>query len=190
MAETRYSATNKEWLSLAEAISTHWQSLLEGQKFAILTDHKPSIGKLKKPAKDPPLLPCHYRWIERLQPFSFKIIHIQGKDNTLADSLSRSSDSYISAIDADLDQYLQDASKKDGLYQKRLLEIEHYLIEKNPQLSGFTISRNLIIRPDNTIEIPNDEVLKTQLLKQSHNDILARHFGRDRTYELLRRKWF
>jgi hypothetical protein len=35
------------------------------------------------------LKPRHARWAELLSLFSFKIFHIRGKDNTVADALSR-----------------------------------------------------------------------------------------------------
>ena len=60
-AETRYSATDKEWLAVVEAVSTHWRHLLEGKPCIIRTDHKPLLSKLSKSAPIPPLLPRQAR---------------------------------------------------------------------------------------------------------------------------------
>ena len=64
-AETRYSATDKEWLAVVEAVSNHWRYLLEGRKTIVRTDHRPLIGKLSMSSSNPPLLHRHARWIER-----------------------------------------------------------------------------------------------------------------------------
>ena len=34
-AETRYSATDKEWLAVVEAVSSHWRHLLEGRNVIV-----------------------------------------------------------------------------------------------------------------------------------------------------------
>ena len=34
-AETRYSTTDKEWLAMVEAVSSHWRHLLEGRNVIV-----------------------------------------------------------------------------------------------------------------------------------------------------------
>ena len=80
-AETRYSATDKEWLAVVEAVSNHWRHLLEGRPCIIRTDHKPLLHKLAKSAPIPPLLPRQARWIERLSGFDLRYQHVAGNDN-------------------------------------------------------------------------------------------------------------
>lgn len=43
---------------------------------------------------------------------------------------------------------------------------------------------------DNAIFVPDDQAVRQELLKVHHDDPLAGHFGTDKTYELLRRKFF
>ena len=58
---------------------------LEGREFVIESDHFPLQWLNKMKGQNQRLL----RWSLLLQEFSFKIHHIKGSDNKLADTLSR-----------------------------------------------------------------------------------------------------
>ena len=87
--ETRYSATDIEWLAVVDAVTLTWRHMLEDIPFLICSDHKALERKLLKSAHDPPLLPRQTRWIERLMPYAYSFEYIKGMDNTVADALSR-----------------------------------------------------------------------------------------------------
>ena len=69
--ETRYSATDLEWMALVHAITRVWYWLLEGKFFTIYSDHQALQRKLCKSAQDPPLNDRQARWIESISRFSF-----------------------------------------------------------------------------------------------------------------------
>ena len=82
--ERRYSQTKKEALSLVWACE-RFHPYIYGQTFDLVTDHKPLeviYGPRSKPSAR------IERWVLRLQPYDFKVVHIKGRDN-IADSLSR-----------------------------------------------------------------------------------------------------
>ena len=82
--ERRYSQTEREGLALVWACE-RFRSYLIGTKFELLTDHKPLLsiyGKRSKPSAR------IERWVLRLQPFDFTVVHIKGRQN-IADPLSR-----------------------------------------------------------------------------------------------------
>jgi hypothetical protein len=82
--EQNYHAQEQELLAIVESLR-HWRSYLHGQTFLVQTDHA-SIQYLTTQEH---LTPRQVRWLERLIDFDFKIVHISGKTNLIADALSR-----------------------------------------------------------------------------------------------------
>ena len=192
-AETRYSATDKEWLAVVEAVSSHWRHLLEGANVTIRTDHQPLLAKLTTVGSVPPLLPRHSRWIERLSPFSLQYEHVSGSNNVIADALSRTPEFYhIDALVLELEDRmsLQEAIAQDLEYQNRASEIEQSGESSAAGHNACKVVNGIIYRPKGSIEVPNTPKFRTLLLRESHDQPLAGHFGRDRTLDLLRRKWY
>ena len=88
-AERRYSQTEKEALALVYAMK-QFHEYLWGQKFTLITDHKPLLG-IFNPTK--PISPQAsgriQRWALILQAYNFDLIHRSGKLLYTADALSR-----------------------------------------------------------------------------------------------------
>ena len=125
--ETRYSATDLEWLAVVLAVTRVWHWLLEGRHFTICSDHQALGRKLHKSTHDPPLNDRQARWIEALAPFSFHFEWIKGANNTLADALSRNpaeeapqlhSITVVHALLAGLWKRLKYLIKEDEYYQE------------------------------------------------------------------------
>ena len=55
----------------------------------VQTGHQLLEIKLTLFGSVPPLLYCHYRWIEHLSPFLMQYEHISGSDDIIANALSR-----------------------------------------------------------------------------------------------------
>jgi hypothetical protein len=85
-AEQNYSTHDLEFLGVIKAID-HWRPYLiwTQEPFIIETDHK-NLTYWKSPRK---LTGRSARWHEKLQDYNFRIVHVQGKNNTLANALSR-----------------------------------------------------------------------------------------------------
>ena len=62
-----------------------WRHYLVGKEFLLLTDN---IG-LKYMFEHKPLIARQARWLAFQSEYYFEIKHIKGKENTLADALSR-----------------------------------------------------------------------------------------------------
>ena len=82
--EQRYSTIEKECLAIVRAISV-LREYLEGREFIIESDHFPLQWLNKMKGQNQRLL----RWSLLLQEFTFKKQHIKGRDNKIADTLSR-----------------------------------------------------------------------------------------------------
>jgi transposase InsO family protein len=86
-SEQNYSVYDKELLAIVEAFR-HWRHFLVSSTHEVLvhSDHK-NLSYFRKAQL---LKPRHARWAEFLNEFSFKISHIDGNANAVADALSRS----------------------------------------------------------------------------------------------------
>lgn len=85
-AEQNYSVFDKELLAIIDSL-IYWRHYLISpvEYTQINTDHK-NLLYFKQPQL---LKPRHARWMEILQQFPFKISHIKGSSNSVADGLSR-----------------------------------------------------------------------------------------------------
>ena len=82
--ETKYAAIEKELLAIVWAVK-YFRTYVYGRKFLIRTDHKPLVwlNNLKEPNMK------LQRWKICLNEYEFDIEYIKGKENFIADGLSR-----------------------------------------------------------------------------------------------------
>ena len=85
-AERRYSTFGRELLAMYLGVK-HFKYFLEGRKFIIFTDHKPLTFSMMKTAE--PGSARQQRHLAFVSEFTTDIQHITGKDNEVADALSR-----------------------------------------------------------------------------------------------------
>lgn len=85
--EKNYSATEKELLAIVWA-TNYFRPYLYGVKFEVLSDHQPLRWLFVK-SQSRELNPRLYRWIIKLSDFNLTVNYIKGKDNHVADFLSR-----------------------------------------------------------------------------------------------------
>lgn len=85
-AELRYSAYDRELLAIYTAVK-HFKYMLEGTHFQIRTDHKPlTFAFMQKTDK---ATPRQVRQLDLIAQFTTDIVHVKGKNNIIADTLSR-----------------------------------------------------------------------------------------------------
>ena len=91
--ETRYSQIEREFLAIVFAL-TRFRLYLLGAKCrpTVHTDHLPILGLLSKPIDQ--LSNRIQRWMIVVQQYECKFMHIPGKDNLIADALSRNAIPY------------------------------------------------------------------------------------------------
>ena len=88
-AERNYSQIDKEGLALVFAVK-RFRYFLLGRKFVARTDHKPLLGLFGKGKH----IPCNanariQRWALLLSQFDYDLVHKPGRENVIADALSR-----------------------------------------------------------------------------------------------------
>ena len=82
----KYSAFDRELLAVKEAIR-HFRHFLEGENFTVFTDHRPLTTAIH--SRNPTWSPrqhCHFTEISEM---TTDLQHIGGKNNVVADALSR-----------------------------------------------------------------------------------------------------
>jgi len=84
--ETRYSAFDRELLGLYLAVR-HFRYFLEARPFVAYTDHKPLTFAFAKVSD--PWSPRQQRHLAYISEFTTDVRHVSGKDNCVADALSR-----------------------------------------------------------------------------------------------------
>lgn len=85
--ERNYSATDKEFLAIIWSVN-YFRPYIYGRKFKILTDHQP-IKYLHSKYRGKDMSPRHQRWLLKLGEYQFEIEYLKGKENKVADFLSR-----------------------------------------------------------------------------------------------------
>jgi len=106
-AERNYSTFDRELLAAHLAVR-HFRYFLEGREFTLYTDHKPLVQALDRIGD--PWSGRQQRQLSELSEYSITMKHIVGKENNVADTLSR-----ISAVSIGLDiDELADAQTTDS----------------------------------------------------------------------------
>lgn len=185
-AEKHYSTTEKECLAVIWGIE-HYRSYLEGAKFTVYTDHHSLIwlANLKDPRGR------LARWAVRLQAFNFELKHRKGKDNAVADLLSRTATKEAQEEEIDLALIEVKQGVKDGwfqaVYDNVLNHPENY---PSWQIKGNTLYK--YIRPrqpeiDHRFEwklvVPKD--YREQVYRECHDDPKSGHLGFYKTYHRI-----
>ncbi len=83
-AQRNYSATEKEGLAVVWAVQ-HFRPYIHGAQCVVVTDHSALTWIMTR--KDPPQRLA--RWVMALMDYDLTFVHRKGKDNVVADALSR-----------------------------------------------------------------------------------------------------
>jgi transposase InsO family protein len=188
-AESRYPVHEQELLAIIVCLRT-WRCYLEGMTFIIRTDHK----SLEHIPTQKHLSRRMVRWVEYLQQFNFKIEYKPGKENVVADALSRLYTSQLGVIEENqnldwpllIPHYLQHREFSDDVPN----EIKE-LIKKELHMFIYDESHETLHRKLNDEQtapyIPF--ISRLDLVLKMHN--AYGHIGADGMQELLRtRAWW
>lgn len=107
-SQTHYSTYDRELLAIYQAVK-HFQFMLEGRVFKIITDHRPLVHALETIAERSPI---QKRYLSFISQFSSEIVYIPGEENVVADALSRTHADAIST--QDILQEIVEAQKSDS----------------------------------------------------------------------------
>ena len=190
--QQRYSTTDREWLAAVECITRVWRHWLLGKEFVLYTDHAALREVLTKKGED--FTHRQLRWYERLEPYTFTVVHIKGKENVVSDALSRTPAFYdVNAIEffpqaphtqIDSDA-MSEAAHKDAKYTA--LCADQVLCEK---LRLKINERGMLETFEGQVCVPYDDVLRYKIVLEAHEPLFAGHFSTHKTLELVRQHWW
>ena len=84
----KYSTNELELLAVVWSVDRFKHYLL-GKEFVIATDHKALVSALDENKSNKTYQSRLTRWVDRLLPYQFKVLHLPGKDMGIVDYLSR-----------------------------------------------------------------------------------------------------
>ena len=172
-AQLKYSTYDKELYALVRALEV-WQHYLLSKEFVIHTDHE-SLKHLKGQGK---LNKRHGKWVEFIETFPYVISYKQGKENVVADALSRRY-ALITTLTSKLlgFEHLKELYATDSDFSDVYAACEHGAFNKFYRHEGFLFRGNRICVPICSI--------RELLVRESHSGGLMGHFGVHKTLDVL-----
>jgi hypothetical protein len=174
-ARLNYPIYDKELYALVRVLEV-WQHYLWPKEFIIHSDHE-SLKYLKSQHN---LNKRHAKWVEFIESFPYVIKYKKGKDNVVADALSRKLTLLLTRLDFHVLglEEIKELYPSDSFFAPIF---EKCSVERG--VDDFYLHQGYLFKA-NKICIPESSLCKL-LLQESHGGGLMGHFGRDKTLAML-----
>ncbi|KAE9039499.1 hypothetical protein PR003_g8014 [Phytophthora rubi] len=185
--EKNYPVHDKELLAIMYALVKFQVHLLGQKPFVIYTDH----ASLRKATSSPHLSQRMARWLSFFAEYNFTVENKSGKQNILADALSRRPDyelAHLAYLESPLYELIREAYADDndlaGLVEalsapNKVVELtarQRSRLHRYSVVEGFLYYQ--VDRGDEPrIVVPNDEDLRHRVLYEDHDTPLSGHLG-------------
>ena len=175
------SIYEKELLAVIFAVKK-WRHYLLFNHFIIKTDQR----SLKYLLEQHLNTPIQQQWLPKLLEFDYEIQYRQGKENVVADAISRVEGAEIlhmamTIVDCDLLKEIQAGYTTDGTLQAIITALQ----QDASSHKHFSWSQN-ILRRKSKIVVPTDPQIKNTILKWLHDSGVGGHSGRDVTHQRVK----
>ena len=129
------------------------------------------------------------RWLAFLSKYDFEIQHIKGKENKVADALSRNAKlnftTAISTYVSDLNEQLKEGVKQDEIYQKLQIIAKEEPTES--LIKGYSLNENGFLLFKDKLYVPKVKLL---ILDEVHKTPYLGHPCYQKTVTMLRKEYF
>ena len=204
-AELNYEIHDKELLAIVDSFK-QWRVYLEGaaHQITVYTDHKnltswTTRGQLNR---------RQVRWSQELSKYDFKIVYRKGSENQRADALSRRAD-YMQGEEEVAHTILRQTDDGSLEYNRQIATlvkvmpgnwIERIKSAYDKDAMAETLSKGCGENPriskddrgillwDGLVYVPTK--LRSELIKEIHEEPASGHQGTDRTVERISRNWY
>lgn len=183
--EIKYSAFDRELLAVYSSIK-QFRHLVEGREFTVYTDHKPLTRALSSRTERSPRQANQLSYIAE---FTNDIKYIKGKDNVVADLLSRLSEQTISSL-AEKKLNIEEFAKQQANDE----ELKSLLLSAKESKNGWTLKPftfpdgEIIFETSTNVNRPYaPECLRKDIFNKIHN---LSHPGTKATRKLITSKYF
>nr|CAD1820506.1 unnamed protein product [Ananas comosus var. bracteatus] len=173
-----YSTYDKEFYAIVRALE-HWRHYLISKEFVLFSDHE----ALKYIHGQHKLNRRHAKWVEFLQTYTFHIKHKAGKQNQVADALSRRH-TLLSTMQVQVlgFEVLKELYEDDSYFGNVWKDCSNGSHNKFILHDGYLFKGNLLCIPQCS--------LRYFIIKEAHEGGLSGHFGRDKTVALLQEHFY
>ncbi|KAL4014301.1 hypothetical protein IC575_026501 [Cucumis melo] len=182
--EQNYPTHDLELAAVVFALKI-WRHYLYGEKIHIFTDHK----SLKYFFTQKELNMRQKRWLELVKDYDCEILYHPGKSNVVGDALSRKV-MHSAALITKQAPLLRDFERAEvavsvGEVTSQFAQLTRLLVEAG-QGEDFSISSDDGLTFDGCLCVPEDNVVKTELLTEAHSSPFTMHPISTKMYQDLR----
>ena len=202
-AEKNYPVHDKELLAMKYALVKFRVHLLGSKPFIVYTDH----ASLRTATQSPHLSQRMARWLSFFAEYNFEVKYKPGRQNTLADALSRRPDyelAHVTILSSSITDLIRASYAKD----EQCVALLHALgsdefkdsdiklsARSRARLHRYTIDNGLLCyRTDSAdtprVVVPHNEELKYRILYEVHDTAISGHLGREKTYGLVSQSYW
>ena len=132
------------------------------------------------------------RWLAFLSEFDFEVRHIKGKENKVADALSRRVHGLfeinISKARSDLEQRIRMIGINERNYTKMMAELQNNIT--NSDELDISIDKEGLLRFKNRLYIPDSLELKSTILDEVHKKPYSGHPSCQKTITTLKKLFY
>jgi hypothetical protein len=176
-----------ELASIVHALKM-WRHYLLGMKFVLMTDH---CG-LRYLFDQPKLNARQARWMALLSKFDFEIKHIKGKENRVADALSRSMKTIhleaVSTCETDVKNRVRNAQEIDPFVQTVTLYLQQEPSEV--KCEGYQMTEGGLLTYRDRLYIPKDDDLKRFIMDELHKRPYTGHPGHQKMITTTQKQFY
>ena len=183
--QRNYSVHDKKMCAIMHALD-HWRPFLLGRHFKVYTDHR-SLIYLKTQSN---LNQRQLRWIECAADYDYEILYKFGKENIVADALSRIHINALSSLPTNATRTAVIKDYRKESFASLIKEMEG----KKGTYTRYTIEDGLLYYRTDEYEpwrlyLPNIEYWNT-VIHENHDLPIADHPGFVQTYNKIARSYY
>ena len=191
-AQMNYPVHEQELLALMDSLK-EWRHHLHGQRFTVYTDHI----SLKYLQTQPKLSKRQIRWSAELAEYDFDIFHKPGKENVVADALSRRPDHRPISLPEPQQSLANVVISESTVGADLIGEIRRAYADdvdcvsalSDPKNSPYVVRDGLLFRSDGRLRLPCNDSIKGTLLYEAHDSVVCGHVGVNKTARMLGRSY-